>query len=108
MADPNWQPIGMLLSIAALSNEQLANANEQYAVFAKVHDRPHVLTDEIVARVIRLYVEQREQLAVHKEQLGVPLISVPKVPVGFIGNSSACRLYPAVTQSISDRLAKWV
>lgn len=59
----------MLRVIAALSDEQLANANEQYAALCRARDRPHVLTDEIIGRVIRLYTSQREELPLDREQL---------------------------------------
>jgi hypothetical protein len=59
----------MLRVIATLSDEQLANAHEQYATLSRARDRPHVLTDEIVDRVIRLYTSQREELPRDREQL---------------------------------------
>jgi len=66
---PNWQPIGLLTFIAALSDEQLAHARDQHAVLSNVRDGPPVLDDATVARVIALYQSERELLPVQKEQL---------------------------------------
>ncbi len=68
MSERKWHPISMLRVIAALSDEQFANANEQYATLSRARDRPHVLTDEIVGRVLRLYTSQREELPLDREQ----------------------------------------
>jgi hypothetical protein len=59
----------MLSVIAGLCDEQLENANEQYAALSSVRDRPHVMNDEIITRMLRLFREQREDLPIHKEQL---------------------------------------
>lgn len=69
MTQPQWHVLSMLPVIAALSDEQLANANEQYATLQQARDRPHLLTDEIVTRVIRLYAAQRDELPLAREQL---------------------------------------
>lgn len=66
---PNWQPISMLAFIAALSNEQLATARDQYTALSNTRDCPHVLDNATVARVITLYRSERELLPVQKEQL---------------------------------------
>jgi hypothetical protein len=55
--------------IAGLIDGQLADARELHATLSKARSKPHVLDDETVHRVTRLYREKREFLADYDWQL---------------------------------------
>jgi len=67
--EPIDQPIGMLPVIAKLIDEQLADARELYATLSDARSKPHVLDDQTVERVQRVYGEKREFLADYHRQL---------------------------------------
>jgi hypothetical protein len=66
---PNWQPISQLPLIAKMIDDGLVDTVEQYETLQEASDRPHVLDDYTVGRVIKLYSEQIEFLDIYTEQL---------------------------------------
>ena len=67
--EPHWQPISALPMIAQLIRGTLENTNEQYQTLLPAEDKPHVLDDALVDRVIRLYTAQAEDMTLFEEQL---------------------------------------
>jgi len=55
--------------IAQLIRETLKNTDEQYQTLLEAEDKPHVLNDALVDRVIQLYTFQAEDVGVFEEQL---------------------------------------
>lgn len=66
---PNWQPISQLPLIANMIDGQLESAEEQYESLLKAKDRPHVLDDYTIQRIIRVFTEQAEFIPVYEKQL---------------------------------------
>lgn len=66
---PHWQPLSALPGLARGVSEQLANTQEQYDTLLEARDRPHVLDDETVARVIRLVTDELALLPIYREQV---------------------------------------
>lgn len=72
MADqptPHWQPIAQLPLIASLIDGALDDAEEQDATLQEAKPKPHVLDDDTVGRVVKVYTEQHEDLWLYEEQL---------------------------------------
>ena len=65
---PRWQPIASLLLIARVIDGQLEAAEEQHRLLRLA--RPGSLDNATVERVVRVYTEEVELLAVYGEQLG--------------------------------------
>jgi len=65
----NWQPISTLPMIASLIRETLKNTEEQYQTLMEAEDKPHVLNEALVERIIRLYTVQAEDVDIYEEQL---------------------------------------
>src|SRR2546422_8186326 len=65
---PRWQPIASLPLIARVIDGQLEAAEEQHRLLLQA--RPGSLDDATVERVIRVYTEEVDLLAVYDEQLG--------------------------------------
>jgi len=55
--------------IAQLIRETLENTEEQYQTLREAGDKPHVLNDALVGRIIRLYTVQAEDVDIDEEQL---------------------------------------
>ena len=68
--EPNWQPISRLPLLVSMIDDVLENSEDQFETFSEVRDKPHVLDDAIVARAIRLYEAQLEDLWLYEEQFG--------------------------------------
>ena len=66
---PQWQPLSALPLIAQLIRETLKGTDEQYHDLREAEEKPHVLDDATVDRVIRLYTVQAEDVALFEEQL---------------------------------------
>ena len=66
---PNWQPVSLLPVVAMMIDEVLQNSEEQHETFSEVKSQPHVLDDATVARAIRLYKAQLEDVQLYREQL---------------------------------------
>ena len=66
---PVWQPISALSMIAAMIAEMLINAQEHYATLKEAEDKPYVLDDVTVNRVIKANTDQLEDCDLFEEQL---------------------------------------
>jgi hypothetical protein len=64
---PRWQPIASLPLIARVIDGQLEAAEEQHRLLRQA--RPGSLDNATVERVVRVFTEEVELLAVHGEQL---------------------------------------
>ena len=54
---------------SSLIDEQLEHDLGQYASLKKAKDRPHILDDEIVNRIVKLYTEAEDLVWCYREQL---------------------------------------
>ena len=70
-ASPQWQPLSALPTVAQDIQAQLANAGELHDQLLQALDRPHVLDDALIARVVRQNTDELELLVVYREQLGL-------------------------------------
>jgi len=66
---PNWQPISALPMVAFIVDEMLNETQEQYRNLLETRDKPHVLDDHIVDRVLSVYAAQLDDAALFDEQL---------------------------------------
>lgn len=69
MPEPTWHPISALPLIAHHVEGTLAASEEQLATLGHARERPYVLDDATVARLERVYTEQREDLWLFEEQV---------------------------------------
>ncbi|MCQ6288900.1 hypothetical protein [Bacillus cereus] len=67
--EPNWQPISALSMIANMIDGQLEESQEQYITLLETQQKPHVLDDYTVHRVIQVYTDQLEFLPIYIMQL---------------------------------------
>lgn len=67
--EPHWQPLSALPMIAQLIRETRQDTDEQYQTLREAEEKPQVLDDALVDRVIRLYTVQAEDAALFEEQL---------------------------------------
>ncbi|QDZ77785.1 hypothetical protein [Bacillus cereus] len=67
--EPNWQPISALSMIANMIDGQLEESQEQYTTLLETQQKPHVLDDYTVHRVIQVYTDQLEFLPIYIMQL---------------------------------------
>ena len=67
--NPPWQPISMLPVFTDMIDGILESSIDQLANLRQVENKPHVLDDETVQRIIRLYTEQLEGNWVVERQL---------------------------------------
>jgi len=66
---PNWQPISALPTIAFIIDGMLHDSQEQYSTLLKARSKPHVLDDEIIDRVFKVYNTQLEDASLFDDQL---------------------------------------
>lgn len=66
---PQWQPIEMLPTFTHHIDGMLEADREQYETLLEAKDKPHVLDDYTVNRVIKAFKTQREDFALFDEQL---------------------------------------
>jgi len=64
-----WQPLSALPQIERDINEQFDNTRELYEHLCQGRDRPNLLDDALVERVLRHVADQAEFLPVYREQL---------------------------------------
>lgn len=69
-ASPQGQPLSELAVVARDIQTQFANSREQHDHLLQARDRPHLLNDALIERVVRLVASELEMLAVYREQLG--------------------------------------
>lgn len=67
--EPNWQPIGMLPTIASLIDGGLVDAREHYATLLKARPKPYVLDDATIAHTRRVNGGGLEWCDVYDRQL---------------------------------------
>ncbi len=67
--EPQWQSLNALPLIAQLIRETLKDTNEHYHTLREAEEKPHVLDDALVERVIRLCTAQAEDVALFEKQL---------------------------------------
>ena len=56
---PIWHPISSLPMISGMISGQLKEAKKQYDTLLDIRHKPHVLNDEIVNRINKLFSEQQ-------------------------------------------------
>jgi hypothetical protein len=66
---PTWQPITALPLVAAAITGMLEGTREQHRLLIEARQRPYVLDDHTVARVIRVYSAQAGDHWLFEEQL---------------------------------------
>jgi hypothetical protein len=67
--EPRWNPISRLPVIATAIDEMLGMAEEQYGNLQQAQERPHILDDYTVGRVIKVFTEQKNDLWLWETQL---------------------------------------
>jgi hypothetical protein len=65
---PQWQPISMLPVFTDMIDGMLDASQEQLANMELVSEKPHVMDDATLQRVVRLYSEQLEDQWLFEEQ----------------------------------------
>ena len=66
---PNWHPISSLPIVATALDGMLEAAREQYPALEEAKNRPHVLDDDLLNRVIDVHTQQAEDLWLFEEQI---------------------------------------
>ena len=66
---PQWQPIARLPLLTTLIDGMLESADEQYQTLQLARQRPHVLDDYTVGRVITVFTKQQKDLGLYDEQV---------------------------------------
>jgi hypothetical protein len=65
----NWHPISMLPMLSTIISGQLQEAKNQYENLLQVEDKPYVLNDEIVERIIKVHKEQLDFICLYENQI---------------------------------------
>jgi hypothetical protein len=68
-AQPHWQPISMLPTLATHIDGMLESDVEQYQMLLEARGKPHVLDDYTVNRVKQVFTTQRNDFWLFEEQL---------------------------------------
>lgn len=66
---PQWQPIGMLPTLARHIDGMLEADREQYETLLEAKPKPYVLDNATVARVISVFSKQQKDFWLFEEQL---------------------------------------
>jgi cell division septum initiation protein DivIVA len=66
---PNWQPLSMLPMMLSMVSGMLDEVQTQLQSLRAAQERPHVLDDYTVGRVLKVYGEQQDFLWVYEAQL---------------------------------------
>ncbi len=66
---PNWQPLSMLPTLADMVSGMLDEVETQLKSLRAAQEKPHVLDDYTVGRVLKVYREQQDFLWVYEAQL---------------------------------------
>ena len=66
---PNWQPLSMLPTMTEMLSGMLDEVNTQLQSLRAAQEKPHVLDDYTVGRVLKVYGEQQDFLWVYEGQL---------------------------------------
>lgn len=67
--EPTFHPISALPRVSAVLDGLLEETKAQYATLTQARDKPHILDDQTVDRVTRVYTDARELGEVFDEQL---------------------------------------
>jgi archaellum component FlaC len=65
----NFYPITHLSMFSNLIDEQLEHDLEQFATLQQAQGRPHILDDETIERILKLYNEAKDLVRCYQEQL---------------------------------------
>jgi folylpolyglutamate synthase/dihydropteroate synthase len=65
---PNWQPLSRLPLLAGTLDRALVEAEQQLQNLQKAQNRPSVLDDRTIERVIAVFGQQKEIFAIYQEQ----------------------------------------
>ena len=68
-SQPNWQPISSLPIVAKALSGMLEAARKQYPTLEEAKNRPYVLDDYLLNRVIDAHTQQAEDLWLFEEQI---------------------------------------
>jgi len=63
-----WQPTSMISVFLEMINEMFESSEIQLHQLKKAKDKPHVLDDEIITRILKSYSEQNELIPVYLQQ----------------------------------------
>lgn len=63
---PNWQPLSMLPMMTDMVAGMLDEVNTQIQSLRAAQEKPHVLDDYTVGRVLKVYGEQQDLLYVQR------------------------------------------
>ena len=66
---PNWQPLNMLPMMTDMVSGMLDEVSTQLQSLRAAQEKPHVLDDYTVGRVLKVYGEQQDFLWVYEAQL---------------------------------------
>lgn len=66
-----WKSIQFLPTMISLIAGDLDNVKEQYESLLEVKDKPHVLNDQIVDRIIKLYTEKINEHWYYEKQIQI-------------------------------------
>jgi hypothetical protein len=66
---PNWQPISQLPLIAQMIDGELGDTSTQYENLLPAKNKPHVLDDYTVGRLLKVFGERQEFFGIYAEQL---------------------------------------
>jgi len=66
-----WKSIQFLPTMISLIAGDLDNVKEQYESLLAVKDKPHVLNDHIVGRIIKLYTEKIDEHWYYEKQIQI-------------------------------------
>ena len=66
--EPNWYSLDMLPTYLMLSKEELRESERQLKNLEACKDRPYILDDNTVNRIIKVHTEQNELMCVPIEQ----------------------------------------
>jgi hypothetical protein len=66
---PNFYPLAHLPMFSSLIDEQLEHDLDQYASLKQAEHRPHVLDDQLVNRIVKLYTEAEDLVWCYREQI---------------------------------------
>lgn len=66
---PNWQPLSVLPMMTDMVAGMLDEVNTQIQNLRAAQEKPHVLDDYTVGRVLKVYGEQQDLLWVYEAQL---------------------------------------
>ena len=66
---PIWRPISYLSMVATAINGHLSSSKEQYETLLKAKDKPYVLDNATIERIIKVFKEQESFIPYYTEQL---------------------------------------